>query len=227
MTSRLLFFMLLLALAVVVSACAPAPELRNENFLDDTSFVTGEPCGPPCWRGITVGETTWADALTIIEDDDTLVDLEERAADDSSILGAIWGQADGDGCCQMYSEDGEIVDVLILQTAPQATLGEVVEIHGEPAYLIGETLTDDQGVFSLFYPDLNMLIYTFVEGESGSLGPENEIIGFGYFSPDRMDLLLLTNDLHEWEGYQSYAAYMDSPFEVTPSVTLTPQPEDS
>ncbi|NJL56652.1 hypothetical protein HC928_16940 [bacterium] len=72
-----------------------------------------------------------------------------------------------------------------------------------------------------------MLIYAFVEGAEGALGPENEIIGFGYFSPDRMELLLLTNDLHIWEGYQSYGAYMDSPFEVTPSVTLTPQPQDN
>ncbi|NJL56651.1 hypothetical protein HC928_16935 [bacterium] len=139
MTSRLFLFVFLLFSTVVVAACAPAPELRNDNFLADTSFITGEPCGPPCWRGITVGETAWADALTIIEDDATLADLEERSADDSTILGAIWGQAGGDGCCQMYSEDGEIVDVIILQTAPQATLGEVIDTHGDPAYLIGET----------------------------------------------------------------------------------------
>jgi hypothetical protein len=45
-----------------------------------------------------------------------------------------------------------------------------------------------------------------------------------YFIAEDMDLLLQTTDLHAWEGYQSYAAYMDSEFEVTPSVTLTPTP---
>lgn len=212
--------------ALIVAACAPAPELRNDNFLQDTSFIDGDPCGPPCWRGITPGETEWNDALTIIEDDPTLTDPEERDSDDSSIVGAVWGQEDGDGCCQMYTEDGEIVDVLILQTAPLTMLGEAIEAHGDPEYVIGETLSDDQGVFSLFYPDLRMLLYVFVEGEDGALSASSEIIGFGYFSETRMELLVLTNDLHEWEGYQSYRDYMDSEFEVTPSVTLTPGPDE-
>lgn len=224
MKFRVLFLILMVVVALLVAACAPAPELRNENFLQDTSFIDADPCGAPCWRGITVGETQWGDALTLIEDDPTLSGLETRTADDSEIIGAIWSQADGDGCCQMYSEGGEVVDVLILQTAPLVTLGEVVDVHGDPSYLIGETLSDDQGVFSLFYPDLDMLIYTFVAGEAGALSETSEVIGFGYFSPERMDLLLLTNDLHAWEGYQSYDAYMSTDFEVTQSVTLTPQP---
>lgn len=226
MRFRVLFLILLTLSALLVAACAPAPELRNENFLQDTSFVDGDPCGPPCWRDIVVGETPWNEAITIIEDDATLADLEQQTADDSSIIGALWAPVDGDGCCQMFSEDGEIVDVLILQTAPLVTLGEVLDEHGDPEYLTGETLTDDQGVFSLFYPDLNMLIYAFVAGESGELTEASEVIGFGYFSDARMELLLLTNDLHAWEGYQSYGAYMESEFEVTPSVTLTPLPEN-
>ncbi len=225
MKSRVYFLILLMLSALIVAACAPAPELRNDNFLQDTSFVDAEPCGPPCWRGITVGETGWQDALTLIEDDETLSGLETRTADDSDIVGAIWSQVDGDGCCQMYSEGGEIVDVLIMQTAPLVTLGEVVDIHGDPAYVVGETLSDDQGVFSLFYPDTNMLIYAFIEGETGALSETSEIIGFGYFSAERMEVLLLTNDLHVWDGYQTYSTYMDSEFEITPSITLTPNPE--
>lgn len=214
------------ALLLLAAACAPSPQLRNNNLLQDTSFITDEPCGPPCWRGIVAGETSWSDALTIIEDDPTLTKLTTRTSENSSIIGAVWAQTNGENCCQMYSEDGQVVDVLILQTTPVTTLGQAVEALGEPAYAIGESLSGEQGVFSLFYPDVSMMLYVFVEGENGALSETSEVIGFGYFAPDRMDLMLLTNELHAWEGYQTYRAYMDSAFEVTPSVTLTPAPEN-
>lgn len=214
------------ALVFLVAACAPAPELRNENLLQDSSFLTGEPCGPPCWNGIIPGETSWNDALNIVEDDESLENLETRSSDDTDVIGAIWSPVDGDSCCQMYTEDGETVDIVILQTTPANTLGEAIEQFGEPTYVIGETLNDDQGVFTLFYPDQQTLLYVFVAGESGALSETSELIGFAYFSENRMELLTLTNDLHEWEGYQSYTAYMESDFEITPSVTLTPRPEE-
>ncbi|MDX1993767.1 MAG: hypothetical protein SF029_15370 [bacterium] len=215
-----------MGLALLLAACGPAPQLRNENFLQDTSYLTEDPCGPPCWRGITPGETSWSEALTIIEDDPSLAELRTEADENSSIIAAVWAPQDGDGCCQMYTEDGDTVEIVILQTAPQATLGQVIEKWGEPEYVIGEPFSQDQAVFSLFYPDLRMLIYAFVEGETGALSAASEVIGFGYFAETRMELLLNASSLHVWEGYQSYADYMDSEFEVTPSITLTPLPEN-
>lgn len=216
-----------LALVVIVAACAPEPELRNDKLLQDTSFIDSDPCGPPCWRNIIPGETDWQDALTIIEDDPTLSDPDVRTSDDSTVEGALWGQDGGDDCCQMYTEDGAVVDVLILQTTPDSTLGEVIDEYGDPTYVLGEEFSDDQGVFSLFYPELQMVVYVFAEGNDVSLSEASETIGFGYFSPSRMELLALTNDLHIWEGYNTMSHYMDGDFEVTPSVTLTPIEGDS
>jgi hypothetical protein len=216
---------LVCVVALMFTACAPTPELRNDDFLHDTSYIDSDPCGPPCWRGITPGETNWNDALTIVEDDPTLDNLETRSSDESDIVGAIWSEEGGEGCCQMYTEDGRTVDILILQTAPEATLGQAIEALGEPEYAVAEALSGDQGVFTLFYPEQRTLLYVFVAGEDGALSESSEVIGFGYVSPARMELLTLTNDLHAWEGYASYGDYMDSEFEVTPSVTLTPVPE--
>jgi len=202
----------------MVAACAPEPELRNDNYLDDDSFleIDGD-CTTPCWRGIIPGETSWQDARTIIEDDDDLDDFQTQSDDETDRVGAAWAQADGDLCCQMFSsEDGETVDFLILQTAPDEELGDVLEVHGEPDYLIGETLADDQGIFSLFYTEIPMLIYAFVAGESGELSETSEVIGFSYMTADLMQELIDTSELHAWEGYASYQDYMDSEFEITP-----------
>ncbi|MEQ8672786.1 MAG: hypothetical protein RLP44_26905 [Aggregatilineales bacterium] len=198
--------------------------IRNENLLDDSSYLTGIPCGTPCWQGIIPGETTFSDALSIIENSEEFTDLEVRANEDTDLVGAFWSPIDGESCCQMYSTDGVTVDIIILQTTPDEMLGQVIEQFGDPTYLFGETLNDNEGVVTLFYPENLMLIYVFINGEAGEVSATSEIVGFAYFTQSRMELLTLTNDLHEWQGYQSYTAYMDSEFEVTPSVTLTPYP---
>ena len=218
---------ILLGLILLISACGPEPQIRSDTLLQDNSLITGEPCGPPCWRGIIPGETTWNDAIAIIEDDVTLDELQTRADDESDQIVAAWAQADGDGCCQMITQDGDTVSFLVLQTTPDMPLSGIIDFYGDPTYLIGELLSDSQGVFHLFYPEIPMLIYTFVTGEDGALSPESEVVGFGYMTDDLMQLVIDTADpgLHTWEGYRSYKYYVDGELEVTPSITVTPTPE--
>ncbi len=218
-------FRLLLALCgltLFVAACAPTPQIRSDQYLTDESYLTSDPCGPPCWRNIVPGETTWEDAVILVQDDPTLDDFEQRVAEDTGARGAIWGQTGGDRCCQMFSQDGETISFIILQTTPENTLSTAIEVNGPPDYLIGEALTNDQALFSLFYVDVPMLLYVFVAGQAGAISETSEVVGFAYTTPDNMQLLIDTSELHAWEGYQSYSAYMDSEFDVTPRVTLTP-----
>lgn len=219
-SGRIMKFRVILAglgLMLLVAACAPAPQLLNEKYLDDVSLISGDPCGAPCWRGITPGETSWQAARTIIEDDPSLSDWQQRVDDDSQRIGAAWSQTGGELCCQMFStEDGESVEFLIMQTAPAMRLQAVIDTYGEPAYLIGETVSNDQGMFSLFYDDIPMLVYVFVAGENGTISVESEIIGFAYLTTELMTELLETSQLHAWEGLQSYRDYMNGEFELTP-----------
>ena len=209
-----------IGLVLLVAACAPEPKLLNENYLNDTSYITGDPCGPPCWRDIVPGETSWQDARTIIEDDPTLSNWQQRADEDTERIGAAWEQADGELCCQMFStEDGETVELILLQTSPQETLQSVLDEHGEPNYLVGETVTEDQGIVTLFFQEIPMIIYTFVEGESGAITADSPIIGFAYLSESLMEELVDTTSLHAWEGFGTYSDYMNSEFELIPETT--------
>jgi hypothetical protein len=104
-------------------------------------------------------------------------------------------------------------------------LGEVIEVHGEPAYAVGEVLTGDQAIFDLFYPDVPMQVFVFVQGETGEITEASEVVAVAYLNQERMELALNASNLHEWTGYAAYQDYMESDFEVTPSVTLTPIPE--
>lgn len=215
-----------LSLAFLIASCAPPPNLRDDTLLQDTSLVTGDPCAAPCFRGITPGETRWRDALTIIEDDSDLTNLQTQSDENSSALQAAWQQGSNQVCCQMASEDGELVNLIFLRTAPVMTFGEVIEAHDEPQYLIGSEFTEDQAIMSVVYPDVPMVVYVFVDGpESGTLSASSEIIGVLYLTPAEMELLLQTTNLHAYDGYGSYQNYTEGDFEVTPSITLTPTEE--
>jgi hypothetical protein len=215
----------LLALVFFFAACQPPPELRDPNLLQDRSLITNEPCEAPCWRGITPGVTSWSDALTILEDDTTLGDPTPQSDEESGAVVAEFQQINSNvPCCQMFSESGELVDVVFLRVAPLVTLGELIDSKGEPAYLIGSPFSDDQAIMNLIYPDIPMVVYAFVAGTSGTLTEDSEIIGILYLKDSDMQTLFETSQpgLQAWEGYQSYQYYDESELEITPSVTETP-----
>ena len=209
------------------AACAPATQLVDDNLLRDDGLLGGVPCAAPCFRGITPGVTSWADALTIIEDDAEFDNIQIQSGEEGSkVMQVTWQQgAEAPGCCQMVTEDGETVALVFLRTAPQHNMADLVEVHGEPAWLTGQEFEEDQAVVNLVYPDLPMIVYAFVAGAAeGALSASSPLVGVLYLEQDAMDLFLQTVELHGWEGYGSYGSYMDGEWEVTPSVTLTPTP---
>jgi hypothetical protein len=215
----------IVALALLLAACAPPPALRDDTLVDDTSLVTGDPCTAPCWRGITPGETLWRDALTIIEDDTQFENIQTREDEASDAIGAIWNVAGGPECCQMVAEDGTTVNLIFVRPRPNMTVGQLIEAHGEPVYAIGTPVSEDQAIINLVYPDLPIIVLAFVPGEQGNLSETSEIIGVFYTTEADMELFVTTQSLHAWEGYAPYTTYRtaeDADYEVTPSVTLTP-----
>lgn len=217
--------LVLVLVTLALAACAPPPNLRDNTLLQDTSLITGDPCAAPCFRGITPGVTEWSDALTILEDDSDFTNIQTQEDESTDAVQVAWQQGENQVCCQMATNDGDIVSLIFLRTAPEMTLAELIEAHGEPTYTIGSEFTADQAIMSVVYPDVPMVVYVFVAGpEEGILSEASEIIGALYFTPEDMELLLATQELHAWDGYKSYADYTASDFAVTPSITLTPTP---
>ncbi len=214
---------------LAITACAPLPALRNASMLQDTSLVTGEPCLAPCWQGITPGETAWRDALVFLEDTDEYTEVTPRLigeiTPDEEV--ATWRQVGGEVCCQVSTRDGETVSVTFLRLAPDMTLGEVIEAYGEPAYLTANDYKPEEAVLNIVFPEHSLLVVVFMAGlETGEIQPENEIIGAVLTTPEDIEQLVQTSELYTWDGYGSYQAYAQSGFDVTPSVTITPRPDE-
>lgn len=189
-------------------------QLLDETLLADTSLVDGEPCAAPCWRGITPGETTFDEAVAILEDEDDLLNIEVQEQNGAKL--ATWESTEGIPCCQMTSQDGEEITFLQLRTSPDSTFGEVIAAYGEPAYLEGVPYTRRQTIFNVYYPDLNWVVFVFAPGASEPLNEDSAVIGAVYLNTDVMMSVLENANLHAWEGYASLAEYDEGPFEITP-----------
>jgi len=218
MKLRLITLLLVLS-AVTLAACAAPPQLRNEQFLQDTSLVDSEPCGSPCWRNITPGETDWSDALTLLEDDASLSDLRIETSEETGEIAATFQQTGGIPCCLMYTESGETVDQMLLQVAPEMTVAQVLETHGEPTFVSPAEITDDQASIAMYYQDLNTVVYAFVEGAGGDLNEDSEIFAVLYVRPQDMEEILTNSTLYTWQGYQSFSAYTGATPAITPEPT--------
>jgi hypothetical protein len=207
-------FIILSVLVVLVAACAPIPELRNDLLLRDTGLITGEPCEAPCWQTIVPGETLWGQALDLLAANTSYTGQDRTRSRDSDEVVLSFGYQDGPQCCRLYTRDGEIVSSILLLMAPEMKLEQVLERYGEPQYLHGEDLTSDQTFVSLVYPDVPMIVYAFVAGiESGELTAQSEIIGAVMMTADEMQLLLDGTSLYNWSGYGALKTMLDGEFD--------------
>jgi hypothetical protein len=212
--------------AVLIAGCQPQIELLSEQYLQDTSLVTGDPCSAPCWRNITPGETAWTDALARVQDDPTLAEVNEQTSEESSEVAITFQNRDGIPCCLLYSTDGEVVDQILLQVAPDMTTGQVIDVLGEPTYVAGtdsenaQGLSPEQASLALYFPEAQTVVYSFVEGrENGALSEQSPIFAVLYVRADDMEEVIAGSALYLWDGYKPYAEYIDGNYDVTPEPT--------
>jgi protein-disulfide isomerase len=182
----------------------PAPSLLNERFLSDSSLITGEPCAPPCWRGIVPGQSTLAEALAIVNAADDLQLMQQ--ADQAFQFGHI----DGPACCQIVADETQVVSAIILQFAPAMTIGESLAKHGEPLFFRGQPYTDSEAILWFYYPDLFTMIQIIVPGQEGELASGSPLVAAYYLTELDMSAALDTGALSPWKGYVAFREYTDS-----------------
>lgn len=193
-----------------------------DNLLVDSSLISeNEGCQLPCWRGITPGETSLTAAQEILGADNTVGNVEYQES--GTRTGVTFTQVDKDRiCCQLISDGTGNVDYISLQFTPTVTLGQVLERYGEPAFFEGQLPTRDQAIFTLFYPDVPMLVYVFAGLPSDTLSAESPIVGIALPTSDIMALFTATEGLPTWRGLISYEETLVPAEEATAEVTATP-----
>ncbi len=215
-----------LPLVLLVSACLPQPTLRSELFLDDRSLVTFDPCGAPCWEDIIPGRSSWEASLEWVRSDERFANVEVN--EQNEFVEVVWQKAGSEQfCCRLVGNaEQDTVEFLFLALSPQTVVAEVLEEYGDPTYVVAQPFTDAEVVVQLLYPDIPMVIWVLVGDAQSSLLANSEVVALLYMTMEQMDLIIQTNELQGWEGYQPFTAYQEAPPVVTPAITLTPVPEE-
>ena len=208
MNRRLLCLFLLIA-AAAVAACSSNVNLLDESKLQDRSLLSGEPCVAPCWNGITPGETSYRDAKLIVESNGRLkISEEPDAQEDNPGRMFTFGEGENQPCCQVVSRDGETISSFLLQLAPVMTFGPIFDEYGEPQFVIGHAVSDEQAYLAMIYSDIQLVVYAYVDGgNTGELSVGSPIIGALYMAEPEMQELLNCSSMNFWRGFQSFESY--------------------
>ncbi len=157
----------------------------------DKRWLQGIPCAPPCWEGITPGQSTLTDAIRLLQQSPAIqpqtVHFEPWSEEEEN-LGYIkwqWRGSKFGGEIYYYLTQGEAIVTYIrpgLEAIPDAdasfTLGEVIAAYGEPSHIhaVGFHGRHGDGPFysaTFYYEKLGMAL------EPGSLYDSKPTLGPG------------------------------------------------
>ncbi|MCE7948604.1 MAG: hypothetical protein DYG88_14360 [Chloroflexi bacterium CFX4] len=218
---NLLLPAVLIFIGLVLAGCGSAPPLVSDKYLNDSSLLTENPCGAPCFQGITIGQTTFADAERLVRDNPLFKDVQSQENPPQ----AAWSAVNGDQCCVMTADPSTgIVNQLLVYVAPNMRVRDVLAKYGEPAYVAvpKQDYSQTEAVLGLIYPKQGNLLWVMPGDGQSTLDEDDPIVIVLYLNPADFDDLLATAELNGWLGYVSVAEYRSADPVLTPRVTVTP-----
>ena len=204
-------------IAAIASGCGEPPPL-------DMSLLTGEPCEPPCWQGLTPGESTEEDVAEFIRATrfvDTRTVYRGRMTRGGEVVGVSiqWRSTvgGGRGSNAFRIEGGVLKDITINPDYP-LTLERLFGRYGPPekyrAILpIGGPLYYD---VTLYYPTHGFTVDLVLGYKDATLQPETRVASVWYFRAAPLERFLelryeagsggptpgkLLELLRDWLGY--------------------------
>lgn len=149
--------------AVLSISCGSTPLTSKETVeptlppdLVDMSWLTGEPCNPPCWYGLSVGDTGKEKALDLIDEIPSLQpnqieeyesqywDPEDEDVKTSELISIPCMLPRDSICSQLEFVDGLLVRIVLFPNF-SVTFDMVVDKIGEPDYVTARPIYPEIG----------------------------------------------------------------------------------
>lgn len=162
-------------------------------------------CEAPCWNGITPGVTAWEDSVEVIENETRFTGI-EFSEDETGIR---WHPVDTEYYSNLITDDGKVVSQITLIDLSPYTVGEVIEVHGDPLYALGSMLDESQAIVNLFYPEKQMVVRVYVIiTEEANLVEGSQIVGAFFFSEESYAGVTESAPYVEWAGFEGFEDYI-------------------
>jgi len=190
----------------------------------DRSLLTGEPCAPPCWQGLTPGESTLEDVSEFMRTSgfvSPLTVFHGRITRGGEVVGVSiqWDSTNGRGGGDFAIEDGVLKDMFIYPSY-HLTLEDLVERYGPPekfhVMVTGPHVPLLQ--VTLFYPSYGFTASLELPVDEPVLRPESSIIQVWYSQAGSLETFIergisylgsflgttpeqWSESLRDWPGY--------------------------
>jgi hypothetical protein len=219
---KLLLLVLLSITAVTLTGCTPPPPLKSDKYLKDKSLISSEPCGPPCWQGITVGQTTFSDAVAKIKANPLFSSVQVQE-NQGSPAQAAFSTALGEPCCQITANDKGVLNALLVKLSPDVTAGQMIEKYGNPEYVTGVDYSQTEVALALIFPKVGVIAWVTPGDATATMKASDPVVVVMYLAPADFPKLLETATLQGWKDFLPYKTYKDATPVITPRVTVTPR----
>jgi hypothetical protein len=196
---------------------APTPIIDHRHPLIDKSFISGEPCAPPCWYGLNPGQSSFEEVNQVLSE------LEFVSPSSINILEStsqyyrveeIWIHfkcpylsGRGNTSCGSLWVLGDTLHWIIYKVAYDLTIMEAVEVIGEPDLIICEErhnagrniefIWSEKGITATHETLSNTACDIFDEAE-GRVSSDLLISRLKYFDWDRT--IICEENCFQWQG---------------------------
>ncbi|NIN64367.1 MAG: hypothetical protein GTO63_06635 [Anaerolineae bacterium] len=207
-----------LALLAILAGCGEPPSV-------DTSLLTGEPCEPPCWQGLTPGVSTEEEVNEFVRtselvDRTTLFrgDITRGTGEVVGVSVQWWSRADTAGVPRQFGNSFSIKDGILQYMTifldVEVTVEDLLERYGPPdkfsAYMVGAHPAWVE--LTLYYPEYGFMSELIIPPDDVRLTPEREVLYVWYFRAAPLEEFLemsrdighptVSDDvLQDWQGY--------------------------
>jgi hypothetical protein len=180
--------------------------------INDGGLISQNPCGPPCFFGITAGKTTYSEFNAIINADKSIFS-NCKIMDDNPNLGANHFGVNCDHSLGVGFTN-QIVDNIGFFPSPDIALQNVLTMYGPPDLVETQISSSPEEPIELgmilFYDNYHMILAPQTQsGTEFPIGPDTLINNVTYFSKDSYQTIRENAAPFgtSWKGYGSYPAY--------------------
>ncbi len=204
----------------LVAGCGAPPPLQSDKYLNDTTLIAEGECMSPCFHNITVGQTTYTDALTKIKADPAFANVQTQDKPPA----ASWSAKDGESCCQISANpDTGVVNAMLVKVAPKMNAQQIIEKYGQPTYTNSVDYSDKEVALAMIYPEKGLVIWVTPGDANSTLNGNSPVVMSLLLDPKDWKQVLDSATFQAWNGFLPYKTYKEATPVVTPRVTPTPQ----
>jgi hypothetical protein len=190
--SKKIYFILTILIPVLLISCKPV----ISGVIQDTS------CSPPCWKGITPGQTTRQETLSILNalpevDQSTIRPMSVVNVNDSYYWDFI--PHTGDIWARVFIDQDIVFAVNFFPDKKGLPLGTAIQYLGEPEKILVIWVNGDKSfvtIYSIYQSKgvvLASLIMPYHRDELAEVNSETLVDGFWYFEPGLFTELMTSN----------------------------------